>query len=68
MTYVDFAFVRKHVTVEQAATWLGLDLKPANNQLRGSARCMTAAHAPSPSRLNEMNGFALPTNARRVVA
>jgi len=37
MTYVDFAFVRKHVTVEQAATWLGLDLKPANSQLRG--RC-----------------------------
>ena len=68
MTYVDFAHVRKHVTVEQAATWLGLDLKPANNQLRGGARCMMAAHAPSPSRPSETPGFALPTNARKVVA
>jgi DNA primase len=35
MSYVDFDNVRKHVSVEQAAAWLGLELKKANHQLRG---------------------------------
>lgn len=35
--YVDFAHVRRSVEIEQVAHWLGLELKRANEQMRG--RC-----------------------------
>ena len=35
-TYVDFNHVRRQVSIVQVAEWLGLELTPKGNQLRGS--------------------------------
>lgn len=35
MSYVDFDHVRRQVSVEQAAAWLGLNLKKVGQQFRG---------------------------------